>query len=83
MHIEQLSEGHHDGVTVLRPVGPLFWAAAHTLEEQLLAVESAKAVLVRMSRVSSLDASGAQILRDTIGALHRRAVARRKPLLAV
>ncbi len=74
VHVEQLSEDHHDGVTVLRPVGPLFWAAAHTLEEQLLAVESAKAVLVRMSRVSSIDASGAQILRDTIGALHRRGV---------
>ncbi|GAA1773097.1 SulP family inorganic anion transporter [Luedemannella helvata] len=74
VHIERLSEEHLHDVLVLRPVGPLFWAAAHTLEHQLAAVRDVRCVLIRMSRVSVIDASGAQVLRDAITDLQRRGI---------
>jgi sulfate permease, SulP family len=75
VHVEHLSEEHPHDVVVLRPVGPLFWAAAHTLERRLAAVQDVRCVLIRMSRVSVIDASGAQALRDAITDLHRRGIA--------
>jgi SulP family sulfate permease len=74
VHVEQLTEEHHDDVIVLRPVGPLFWAAAHTIEQHLAALQPPATVLIRMSRVSAIDASGAQTLRDAITDLRRNGV---------
>ncbi|MEV4539016.1 SulP family inorganic anion transporter [Asanoa sp. NPDC049518] len=75
VHVERIAEAGAAGEpVVLRPVGPLFWAGAHNLELQLAAVDEAGSVLIRMSRVSTIDASGAQILRDAIAGLHRRGV---------
>jgi SulP family sulfate permease len=92
VHVERLTEEHHPDVVVLRPVGPLFWAAAHTLEHHLADVHGVTSVLIRMSRVSTIDASGARILRDAITGLHQRGItvylsglhpAHHKPLAAL
>ncbi|MEV4624322.1 SulP family inorganic anion transporter [Asanoa sp. NPDC049573] len=74
VHVERMAEAGPEGLVVLRPVGPLFWAGAHSLEKQLSAVDEAGSVLIRMSRVSAIDASGAQILREAIAGLHRRGI---------
>ena len=73
VHVERLTQQAGEAV-VLRPVGPLFWAAAHTLENHLNAVHDGCTVLIRMSRVSAIDASGAQILRSAISAMQDRGV---------
>jgi SulP family sulfate permease len=74
VHVERLTEEHHNDVIVLRPVGPLFWAAAHTVERHLAALQPPATVLIRMSRVSAIDASGAQTLRDAVTDLRRKGV---------
>jgi SulP family sulfate permease len=73
VHVELLTE-HPAEAVVLRPVGPLFWAAADTLEHHLSAVHDGGTLLIRMSRVSAIDASGAQVLRSAITAMQQRGV---------
>ncbi|GAB3646461.1 SulP family inorganic anion transporter [Glycomyces tarimensis] len=77
------SEDHHDEETALlhehivayRLEGPLFFAAAHRFLLQLLEVADVRVVVLRMSRVSTLDASGALVLADAIKRLEHRGIA--------
>ncbi len=61
-------------IVAYRIDGPLFFAAAHRLLLELAEVADVKIVILRMSRVSSVDATGARLLGDTIAKLERRGI---------
>ena len=52
--------------------GPLFFAAAHRFLLELSEVADVRVVILRLSRVSTLDGTGALVLRDAIERLERR-----------
>lgn len=54
--------------------GPLFFATAHRLLLETSEIADVRVVVLRMSRVSSIDATGAQVLDDAIRRLERRGV---------
>ena len=59
-------------VVVYRIDGPLFFAAAHRLLLELPDLVEVDVVILRMSRVTTLDSTGAHVLGDTITRLERR-----------
>jgi sulfate permease, SulP family len=61
-------------IVVYRIDGPLFFGAAHRLLLELPDLLNVDAVVLRMSRVTSLDATGARMLTDTISRLERRGI---------
>jgi SulP family sulfate permease len=61
---------HH--IVAYRIDGPLFFAAAHDFLLELAEVSRVRVVILRMSHVTHIDATGAQVLADTIGRLERR-----------
>jgi sulfate permease, SulP family len=65
--------GEH--VVVYRIDGPLFFAAAHRLLLELPDLVEVDVVILRMSHVTTLDATGAHVLGDTITRLERRGIA--------
>ncbi|MDI1466112.1 SulP family inorganic anion transporter [Catellatospora sp. KI3] len=54
--------------------GPLFFAAAHRFLLELSEVADVRVVILRMSRVSTLDGTGATVLRDAIERLEHRGI---------
>ncbi|MFE7607018.1 SulP family inorganic anion transporter [Streptomyces celluloflavus] len=54
--------------------GPLFFAAAHRFLLELTEVTDVRVVILRMSRVSTMDASGALVLKDAVDKLRRRGI---------
>ncbi|MBN9109070.1 MAG: SulP family inorganic anion transporter [Pseudonocardia sp.] len=52
--------------------GPLFFATAHRLLLETSAISDVRVMILRMSRVSAIDATGAQVLDDAIRRLERR-----------
>jgi SulP family sulfate permease len=64
----------HRHIVAFRLDGPLFFGAAHTALLDLAAVEDVQVVILRMSRVAALDATGASVLGDTITRLESRGV---------
>jgi sulfate permease, SulP family len=63
-----------DHIVAYRLDGPLFFAAAHQFLLELSAVADVRVVILRMSRVSALDATGAHVLGDAITRLERRGI---------
>ncbi len=63
-----------DHIVVYRIDGPLFFGAAHRLLLELPDVADVDVVILRMSRVSTLDATGASVLDDTITRLEARGI---------
>lgn len=61
-------------VVAYRIDGPLFFAAAHRLLLELPDLVEVDVVILRMSRVTTLDATGAHVLGDTITRLQRRGI---------
>jgi SulP family sulfate permease len=61
-------------IVAYRIDGPLFFAAAHDFLLELSDVSSFSVVILRMSRVTTLDATGAHLLADTIRRLEARGV---------
>ena len=61
-------------VVAYRIDGPLFFAAAHRLLLELPDLVEVDVVILRMSRVTSMDATGAHVLGDTITRLQRRGI---------
>ncbi|SBT43716.1 SulP family inorganic anion transporter [Micromonospora narathiwatensis] len=55
--------------------GPLFFAAAHRFLLALSEVADVRVIILRMSRVSTIDGSGALVLRDAIERLEHRDIA--------
>ncbi|MER5489846.1 SulP family inorganic anion transporter [Streptomyces sp. NPDC002490] len=54
--------------------GPVFFAGAHRVLRELSAVDDARVVILRLSRVTALDATGALALKDAVAELERRGV---------
>jgi len=65
----------HEHIVAYRLEGPLFFAAAHRFLLQLLDVADVRVVVLRMSRVSTMDASGAMVLADAVRRLEHRGIA--------
>ncbi|TYC23215.1 SulP family inorganic anion transporter [Micromonospora sp. MP36] len=61
-------------IVAYRLDGPLFFAAAHTFLLELSDVADVRVVILRMSRVSTMDATGAQVLGDAIDRLRARGI---------
>jgi SulP family sulfate permease len=61
-------------IVAYRLDGPLFFAAAHTFLLQLSDIAQVRVVILRMSRVSTIDATGAHVLGDAISRLQRRGI---------
>jgi high affinity sulfate transporter 1 len=59
-------------IVAYRIDGPLFFAAAHDFLLELSEVSDMRVVILRMSRVTTLDATGAHVLADTIRRLEGR-----------
>jgi MFS superfamily sulfate permease-like transporter len=63
-----------DHIVAYRLEGPLFFGAAHAFLLEVAEVSDVRVVVLRMSRVASLDATGASVLADTIKRLEARGV---------
>ena len=61
-------------IVAYRLDGPLFFGAAHTFLLALSEVGDVRVVILRMSRLATLDATGASVLADTIERLEARGV---------
>ncbi|MCM0676449.1 SulP family inorganic anion transporter [Micromonospora phytophila] len=61
-------------IVAYRLDGPLFFAAAHTFLLELSDVADVRVVILRMSRVTTIDATGAQVLGDAIRRLRGRGI---------
>ncbi|MDT0402703.1 MULTISPECIES: SulP family inorganic anion transporter [Streptomyces] len=61
-------------IVAYRIDGPLFFAAAHRFLLDLTEVADVRVIILRMSRVSTMDATGALVLKDAVEKLTRRGV---------
>ncbi|MEV8454197.1 SulP family inorganic anion transporter [Streptomyces sp. NPDC052095] len=61
-------------IVAYRLDGPLFFAAAHRFLLELSEVADVRVVILRMSRVSTIDATGALVLKDAVRKLNRRGI---------
>ena len=61
-------------IVAYRPDGPLFFAAANRFLAELSDVADVRVIILRLSHVSALDATGALILGDAITHLERRGI---------
>ncbi|GAA3419429.1 SulP family inorganic anion transporter [Streptosporangium vulgare] len=61
-------------IVAYRLDGPLFFAAAHRFLLELSEIAVVSVVILRMSRVTTIDASGALVLGDAIERLQRRGI---------
>ncbi|MFK4869068.1 SulP family inorganic anion transporter [Streptomyces sp. CSMPJR101] len=61
-------------IVAYRLDGPLFFAAAHRFLLELTEVADVRVVVLRMSRVSTMDATGALVLKDAVEKLTRRGI---------
>ncbi|MFI2200500.1 SulP family inorganic anion transporter [Streptomyces sp. NPDC020192] len=64
--------GEH--IVAYRIDGPLFFATAHRFLLELTEVADVRVVILRMSRVSTVDATGALVLKDAVEKLNRRGI---------
>ncbi|MEV0739652.1 SulP family inorganic anion transporter [Streptomyces sp. NPDC050549] len=62
-------------IVAYRIDGPLFFAAAHRFLLELAEVADVRVVILRMSRVTTIDATGALVLKDAVDKLQRRGIA--------
>ncbi|MGW3974690.1 SulP family inorganic anion transporter [Streptomyces ardesiacus] len=61
-------------IVAYRIDGPLFFAAAHRFLLELSETADVRVVILRMSRVSTMDATGALVLKDAVEKLNRRGI---------
>ena len=63
-----------DQIVAYRLDGPLLFAAAHRFLMGLTEVDGVKVVILRLARVSTIDGTGALMLRDAISRLEERGI---------
>jgi SulP family sulfate permease len=63
-----------DHIVAYRLDGPLFFAAAHQFLLELTSISDVRVVILRLSRVSTMDATGARVLGDAVSRLERRGI---------
>ena len=61
-------------IAIVRFDGPLFFAAADRVFDEVTAVQDVSVVILRMSQLELVDATGARILSDIVTSLERRGV---------
>ncbi len=61
-------------IVAYRLDGPLFFAAAHRLLLELPEIADVKVVILRMSRITAIDSTGARVLGDAIAKLEHRGI---------
>jgi SulP family sulfate permease len=61
-------------IVAYRLDGPLFFGGAHQALLELSTLTDIRVVVLRMSRLGSLDATGAAVLRDTVRTLEQRGI---------
>jgi len=71
-HIDEEHSLIDEHIVAYRLDGPLFFAAAHDFLLELADVTRVRVVVLRMSRVTAIDATGAHVLADTISRLEHR-----------
>jgi SulP family sulfate permease len=71
-HSSEESELLIEHIVAYRLEGSLFFGAAHAFLIELSEVSDVRVVILRMSRIAALDATGASLLADTIGRLEAR-----------
>ncbi len=64
----------HEHVVAYRLEGPLFFGGVHAALLELTEVSDVRVVILRMAHVTTLDATGAAVLADTIRSLRARGV---------
>lgn len=64
----------NEHIVAYRLDGPLFFAAAHRFLLELPDIADVRVVILRMARVSTIDATGAHVLADAISRLQRRGI---------
>ncbi|MGW2512121.1 SulP family inorganic anion transporter [Streptomyces scopuliridis] len=62
-------------IVAYRIDGPLFFAGAHRFLLELSDVADVRVVILRMSRITTMDATGALVLKDAVAKLNRRGIA--------
>lgn len=62
-------------IVAYRIDGPLFFVGAHRFLLELSEVSDVRVVVLRMSRVTTMDATGALVLKDAVEKLNRRGIA--------
>jgi len=73
-HSAEEQELFAEHIVAYRLEGPLFFAAAHTFLLELSHIAPVRVVILRMSRVSTIDATGAHVLGDAIERLRERGI---------
>jgi len=73
-HADEERQLFEDHIVAYRLDGPLFFAAAHDFLLELSAIGDVRVVVLRMSRITTIDATGASVLADTIKRLEKRGV---------
>lgn len=73
-HVDEELALLDEHIIAYRLDGPLFFAAAHDFLLELTDVTRVHVVVLRMSRVTAIDATGAHVLADTISRLEGRHV---------
>ncbi len=71
-HLDEERSLLDEHIVAYRLDGPLFFAAAHDFLLELTDVSGVRVVILRLSRVTAIDATGAQVLADTISRLEHR-----------
>jgi SulP family sulfate permease len=61
-------------IAVFRIDGALFFAAAERVQERVMAIEGVSVVILRLSQLQLLDATGAQVLVEIVESLEARGV---------
>jgi len=77
VHREEIPGPVHEGdehIAVFRLDGALFFAAAERVLERVSAIRNVDVVIIRMSQLQILDATGARTITDIIQALERRGI---------
>ncbi|MCF8527259.1 MAG: SulP family inorganic anion transporter [Candidatus Nanopelagicales bacterium] len=73
-HSDEEQELLRQHVVVYRLDGPLFFGAAHRFLVEVSEISDVRIVILRMSRIHTLDATGASVLGDTVRVLEGRGV---------
>ncbi|MFN8183982.1 MAG: SulP family inorganic anion transporter [Candidatus Nanopelagicales bacterium] len=73
-HTEQERHLLDEHIVAFRFEGPLFFAGAHSALLELAEVSDIRVVILRLSHLTTLDATGAAVLSDTIRSLEHRGI---------
>lgn len=77
VHREEIPGPVQDGdehIAVFRLDGALFFAAAERVLDRVSAIQNVDVVIIRMSQLQILDATGARVITDIVQALERRGI---------